>query len=89
MGHLVRNGETLGHLARRYGTSVRAIRQQNGLSGTIIRAGRSLRIPLIGVRAPSIAPVMVPPRPIPPSTPECLAGVAWPAASDAGGEAIK
>jgi len=89
VGHLVRNGETLGHIARRYGVSVRAIQSQNGLSGTLIRAGRSLRIPRYGVRAPSIAPVVVPPRPVPPTTPDCLAAVAWPAAADPAWAAIK
>ncbi|MDD8027806.1 MAG: penicillin-insensitive murein endopeptidase [Acidobacteriota bacterium] len=87
--HYVRNGETLGHIARRYGTSIRAIQQQNGLSGTLIRAGRSLRIPLLGVRAPAIAPVVVPARPFPPTTPESLAGTDWPAPAETGGEAVK
>jgi murein endopeptidase len=79
--HSVRNGETLSHLARRYGTSIRAIQQYNGLSGTLIRAGRTLRIPLRGVSAPAAAPVVVPARLLPPSTPESLAGIVWPVAS--------
>ena len=56
VAHLVRAGETLGHIAARYGTSVRAIQQTNGLSGTLIRAGRVLRIPLRGVSAPPSRP---------------------------------
>jgi len=79
--HYVRNGETLGHLARRYGTSVRSIQQYNGLPGTIIRAGRTLRIPLRGVSAPALARIVVPARLLPPSTPEILTGIEWPAAS--------
>lgn len=75
--HFVRNGETLGHIARRYGSSVRAIQQFNGLSGTLIRAGRTLRIPLKGVSAPPEAPPAVPSRPLPPSTPESLSSVSW------------
>ena len=75
--HLIRNGETLGHIAARYGSSVRAIQQFNGLAGTLIRAGRTLRVPLKGVSAPPQEPVVVPPRPLPPSTPDSLSAVTW------------
>lgn len=43
--HRVRRGDTLGRLASRYGTSVRAIQRQNGLRGTTIRVGQRLQIP--------------------------------------------
>jgi membrane-bound lytic murein transglycosylase D len=44
--HNVRSGETLGLLARRYGTTVRAIQEANGMGrSTLIRAGRTLLIP--------------------------------------------
>jgi len=44
--HLVRRGETLTGLAKRYGVSVQAIRAANGLSDdSTLRAGVSLRIP--------------------------------------------
>jgi len=76
--HVVRNGETLGHIALRYGSSVRAIQQTNGLSGALIRVGRTLFIPLRGVNAPEAAPVVVPARPYPPTTPASLAAIAWP-----------
>jgi penicillin-insensitive murein endopeptidase len=63
--HRVRSGETLGSLARRYGTSVAAIRRANGLRGTTLRAGRSYVIPIR--RAPvDSGPVVVPPRRLPP-----------------------
>ncbi|TNE79449.1 MAG: LysM peptidoglycan-binding domain-containing protein [Bacteroidetes bacterium] len=42
--HKVRSGETLGHIARRYGTSVRSIQRLNGMRGTMIRAGQSIRV---------------------------------------------
>lgn len=87
--HYVRNGETLGHIAARYGVSVRAIQQFNGLAGTLIRAGRSLRIPLRGVSAPPMAPVVVPVRPLAPRTPASLAAVAWPSAADLYGEILR
>jgi murein endopeptidase len=63
--HRVRSGETLGSLARRYGTSVGAIRAANGLRGSLLRAGRSYVIPVR--RAPrDDGPVVVPPRRLPP-----------------------
>ncbi len=44
--HRVRRGETLSHIARRYGTSVRAIMRLNGLrSSRFIRAGWKLKVP--------------------------------------------
>lgn len=63
--HKVRRGETIGHLARRYGTSATAIRQANGLRGSLLRAGRSYLIPIR--RLPEDAgPIVVPPRRLPP-----------------------
>jgi penicillin-insensitive murein endopeptidase len=76
--HYVRAGETLGYLALRYGSSVRAIQQANGLGGIIIRAGQTLRIPLKGASAPPAAPLVVRVRPLPPHTPPALASVDWP-----------
>jgi LysM repeat protein len=44
--HTVRRGETLTGLARRYGVSVEALRQANGMSEReTLRAGAALRIP--------------------------------------------
>jgi membrane-bound lytic murein transglycosylase D len=44
--HRIRKGDTLYDLARQYGTTVRAIQSENGLGrSTLIRAGRTLRIP--------------------------------------------
>jgi penicillin-insensitive murein endopeptidase len=63
--HRVRPGETLGGLARRYGTSVSAIRAANGLRSTRLRAGRSYTIPIRRV-PPDEGPVVVPPRRLPP-----------------------
>lgn len=53
--HKVRAGETLGEIARRYGTTVAAIQSANGLKGTTIRAGQTLRIPTRRVPPPAPA----------------------------------
>ena len=42
--HKIRNGETLGSIAAKYGVSVAQLRRLNGIKGNSIRAGRSLRI---------------------------------------------
>lgn len=63
--HRVRPGETLGSLARRYGTSISAIRAANGLRSSRLRAGRSYTIP-IRRTPPETGPVVVPPRRLPP-----------------------
>jgi|GEM_PF-1576932 len=75
--HRVRSGQTLGHLARRYGTSIRAIQQANNLSGTLIRAGRTYRIPIRSGVASVPAVVTVPPRRLPPTRPEAMAAIDW------------
>ncbi|GIW40043.1 MAG: hypothetical protein KatS3mg076_0620 [Candidatus Binatia bacterium] len=43
--HRVRRGDTLLGIARRYGTSVEAVRRANGLRGSTILVGQALRIP--------------------------------------------
>ena len=40
----VRRGETLGSIARRYGTTVARLRSLNGIRGNNVRAGRKLRV---------------------------------------------
>jgi len=44
--HRIRNGETLGHIARRYRTTLNVIKQVNNIKGNMIRAGKSLMIPV-------------------------------------------
>ena len=47
--HKVRRGQTLGGIARRYGTSIRNLQRLNGLrSAHLIRVGQRLRVPLRG-----------------------------------------
>jgi penicillin-insensitive murein endopeptidase len=69
--HTAKKGETLGSLARRYGTSVREIQRANGLRSTLIVAKKVYRIPQRGgaVATPVNAPVVVPPRRLPPAQP--------------------
>ncbi len=43
--HRVASGETLSHIARRYGTTIEVIRDVNELRGNTIRAGHYLMIP--------------------------------------------
>jgi D-alanyl-D-alanine endopeptidase (penicillin-binding protein 7) len=51
--HVVRRGETLSSIARRYGTSVAAIKDLNGLSGDSINAGRRLSVVTTKASAPA------------------------------------
>jgi len=83
--HVVRPGQTMGQLAARYGTSVRAIKAANGLSSTFLRAGRSYRIP-VKAAAPPSTPVVVPFRLLPPTTPEVMASASWPTMASLYGE---
>jgi membrane-bound lytic murein transglycosylase D len=44
--HLVRRGDTLTGLARRYGVTIQALRKANDLSmGDVLRSGTRIRIP--------------------------------------------
>jgi membrane-bound lytic murein transglycosylase D len=44
--YTIRQGDTLGRIARNHGVSVSALQQSNHLKGTFIRAGKTLLIPL-------------------------------------------
>lgn len=63
--HVVRNGDNLGLIARRYGTSVAALQQANHLRGTLIRVGQVLAVPT-GPSTPAarIAPAAVASAPV-------------------------
>ncbi len=52
--HRIRPGETISSIARRYRTSVKAIKQANGMTSSLIIAGRTLNIPQgYGISSPS------------------------------------
>lgn len=46
--HKIRNGETLSTIARKYGVSVTALKQANGMKNDNLRAGKTLKIPSKG-----------------------------------------
>ncbi|MBK8704326.1 MAG: LysM peptidoglycan-binding domain-containing protein [Saprospiraceae bacterium] len=54
--HKIKSGETLSHIARRYGTSVRTLQRLNGLRTTRIRAGQRLVVSAGSVAVPKYAP---------------------------------
>jgi len=66
--HVARKGDTLIELAKRYGTTVRAIKRANGLKSSKIQAKKSYRIPQTGRAPPAFSsrPVAIPPRRVPP-----------------------
>lgn len=68
--HRVRNGDTLGALALKYGSSVKAIQKANRMRKTFLRLGQVLAVPLRGpcTHCPVPPPVVVPPRRLPPET---------------------
>lgn len=60
-----RRGDTLGRIARRFGTSVRALKRANRLRSSRIYAGRKYKIPRRG-GVTRVAELNLPPRRIPP-----------------------
>ncbi|HKQ69854.1 MAG TPA: penicillin-insensitive murein endopeptidase [Polyangiaceae bacterium] len=63
--HKVKEGETLGHLARKYGVSAKAIQQANGMKTNLIRATQDYKIPRRGgVKA--LPRAVIPARRLPP-----------------------
>lgn len=57
LSHAIVSGDTLSAIAKRYGTTVSALMQANGLNSTTIRAGRTLVVPTGGPSTPAAAPV--------------------------------
>jgi LysM repeat protein len=66
--HRARPGDTLGKLAKKYGTSVAAIKSANGLKGSRIRERRDYRIPVPSRKGALLSspPLRFPPRRLPP-----------------------
>lgn len=80
--HVVRAGETLYAVARRYGTTVDELRRLNGIVGDNVAAGRRLTVPLVDPsRPPPTGPVAAGDPPVAdPATPPVAAPVTPPAA---------
>jgi murein endopeptidase len=78
--HKVRQGQTLGHIAILYGTSVPLIRGANHIRGSFLRAGQQLFVPLRKpcTKCPLPPPVVVPPRCLPAEPAVITAGIAAP-----------
>ena len=68
----VKRGDTLGKIARRFGTSAKLIEQQNKVRSNSLKVGRTLTIPLRGpcTTCPLPPPVVVPARRLPPDVTE-------------------
>lgn len=68
VSHRVRSGDTLDHIARKYGSSVRMIQRANGMRSTFLKLGRSLTVPMRGpcTQCPLPPAVVVPARRLPP-----------------------
>lgn len=79
--YTVRPGDTLSVIAARFGTTVEAVREANGLTGDLLRVGDELRIPITAentfllTATPTRAAPVTPPTPRPSPT----AGAAVPA----------
>ena len=67
--HRVRSGDTLGHIALRYGTTIAMIRKANHLQRDFLRVGITLMVPLRGpcTHCQEPPPIVVPPRRLPPA----------------------
>jgi LysM repeat protein len=68
--YTVKSGDTLHRIARKFGTSVKAIEAENNLSTTKIKVGEKLKIPAKAeAAAPVAAPAPVAPAPEPSAAP--------------------
>ncbi|MGZ6143851.1 MAG: LysM peptidoglycan-binding domain-containing protein [Myxococcales bacterium] len=67
--HKVKHGQTLGHIARAYDTTIKAIQLANHMRGSFLHLGQQLRVPLRKpcTHCPLPPPVVVPPRCLPAS----------------------
>lgn len=68
--HVAKKGDSLIKLARKYGTTVKAIQKANGLRRTLIIAKKTYRIPRTGGPAPVTGKLTFPPRHLPPFDPQ-------------------
>jgi LysM repeat protein len=69
--YTVKGGDTLTRVAKKFGTTAKAIRGANGLQSDVIKVGQKLKIPVKASAAPAPAP-----EPVPINTPGPAAGPA-------------
>ena len=55
--YTVKKNDTLGHIALRFGVSVKELKRENGLKNDLIRVGQKLRIPDSAIQEDSLAAV--------------------------------
>jgi penicillin-insensitive murein endopeptidase len=67
VSYKAKKGDTLLSLAKRFGTTVKAIKRVNGLRSNTILAKRSYKIPSTGHSVIPARPAEVPPRRLPPT----------------------
>ncbi|MCY1015651.1 penicillin-insensitive murein endopeptidase [Pyxidicoccus sp. MSG2] len=69
--HRIRNGDTLGGIALKYGSTVSMIKKANRMRSNFLRAGQRLSVPLRGpcTHCPVPPPFLLPPRRLPPEAP--------------------
>ncbi|MFD2910228.1 GDSL-type esterase/lipase family protein [Flavobacterium ardleyense] len=53
ISHKIKSGEVLGSIANKYGVTVTALKNANGLKSNVIRAGKMLKIPTKGTQSRS------------------------------------
>jgi LysM repeat protein len=53
--HIVAKGDTLYNISKRFGTTVPALQAENGMSGTALSIGQSIRIPGVMTQASNLA----------------------------------
>jgi murein endopeptidase len=67
VAYRAKKGDTLGKLARRFHTTVPAIKRANGLRSSLIRANVTYRVPCPSQALAPSRPVRIPPRRLPPA----------------------
>ncbi len=84
VSYKVKKGDTLLSLAKRFGTTVKAIKRVNGLRSNTILAKRSYKIPSTGRSVHPSRAIAVPPRRLPPQTTNAATTLRGPAATTDG-----
>jgi LysM repeat protein len=69
MIHRIRSGDTLGAIARKYGSTVAMIQKANGMRNSFLKLGRTISVPMRGpcTMCPQPPPFVVPSRRMPPA----------------------